>query len=143
MNKSGKKSIFCQGFTRKMEINNIYDKYFIKFQHNINFAVFKTINLKMWFFLDIMRSNFHKCHISIDLNFQTQCRCFRNIKWLTYRHFESEAISRSPKKYMITSSIKASQALWDLITRPTRFIIHNPKLVSKVFHQNHNFQFFE
>ena len=30
--------------TRKMKINHIYDKYFIYFQHNINFTAFKTAN---------------------------------------------------------------------------------------------------
>ena len=28
-----------------MEINNIYDKYFIQYQHNINFAAFKKKNV--------------------------------------------------------------------------------------------------
>ena len=33
-----------------MEINNIYDKHFIYYEHNVNFSVFKTVIL-----LDTMR----------------------------------------------------------------------------------------
>lgn len=35
-----------------MEINNIYEKYFIQYQHNINFAAFKTKKLKNVILLD-------------------------------------------------------------------------------------------
>ena len=40
-----------------MEINNIYNKYFIKYRHNINSVVFKTPELRDVILLDSMRLN--------------------------------------------------------------------------------------
>ena len=68
------------------------------------------------FFLNNLNSIFFtlKLQISIDLNFHTQCRCLTNNKWLIFEnhvnffswcHFESDALSRSPKQLSVESRI--------------------------------------
>ena len=67
MNKAGKKSIFCHPAHHSMKHcftsldwengNKQYDKYFIEYQYNTYFAVFKTTNQKMFYLLDTMCLN--------------------------------------------------------------------------------------